>query len=85
MYEKESIFSTCYKLFRFIRDVSFQKLGAGIEIGWADAFNVPIIFIYKKGSKLSCSLNIVSNEFMEYKEGIDEILSELEFEINKIN
>lgn len=66
----------------FIADVSFQKLGTGIEIGYANAFNVPIIFIYKKGSKLSRSLNMVSDVFIEYDK-ISEILDELKNIINK--
>ena len=59
-----------------ICDVSSQKLGTGIEIGWADAFGVPIIFIYKTGSKLSRSLDIVSNKFIEYNR-VENILDEI--------
>lgn len=60
----------------FIADVSYQKLGIGMEIGYAHMQNVPIIFIYKQGSNLSRSLNMVSDKFIEY-EKIEDVLDEL--------
>ncbi len=49
-----------------IADVSIPSHGVGIEIGWADAFNVPVILISRKGSKLSSSLRFISKA-IEYE------------------
>ena len=67
-----------------IAEVSKPAIGLGIELCWADTYNVPIACIYKKGSKISSSLNVVSKKFAEYpntKElisGIEKILNEME-------
>ena len=52
----------------FIAEVSFPSTGMGIEIGWANAAGVPIVFVYKKGSKVSSSLKFVSDKFIEYND-----------------
>jgi hypothetical protein len=49
-----------------IAEVSFPSTGLGIELGWADLLNVPTIFIYKKGSKISGSLKVMKGKFIEY-------------------
>ena len=54
-----------------IAEVSFPATGLGIELGWADAFNKPIICVYKTGSKLSGSLNTISEMFIEYFDSMD--------------
>ena len=59
----KNVIKTCSAL---IAEVSYPSLGVGIEIGWADSFGIPIIFIFKKGSKISSSLKIISNKFIEY-------------------
>lgn len=50
-----------------IAEVSFASTGQGIELGWADIFNIPIICIYKEGSKYSSSLNKLTDKFIVYK------------------
>lgn len=65
----------------FVADVSFQKFGTGMEIGYASAFDVPIIFIYKRGSNLSRSLNLVSDNFIEY-DNIEDVLEKLKILFN---
>lgn len=50
-----------------VADVSKPSHGVGIEIGWADSFGVPIILIYKKGSKVSSSLKFISRNQIEYR------------------
>ncbi|OGF22993.1 hypothetical protein A2Y83_00585 [Candidatus Falkowbacteria bacterium RBG_13_39_14] len=59
-----------------IAEVSIPSHGVGIELGWANAYNVPIIFIYKKGSKISGSLKTLSDIFIEY-ENVNDILEEI--------
>ncbi len=60
-----------------IAEVSYPSTGLGIEIGWADFYNKQIIFIYKKGCKVSRSLKVISSNFIEY-ESTGELLDELE-------
>ncbi len=56
---------------------SRPKLGVGIEVGWANAFDVPIISLYQKGFKQSTSLNSMSRVILEY-ESPDDLISKLE-------
>lgn len=51
----------------FIAEVSMPATGLGIELGWAYDNNVPIVCIFKKGKKISDSLNSVTNNFYEYE------------------
>lgn len=66
-----------------IAEVSEPATGLGIELGWADTYNVPIVCIYKKGSKVSSSLKLVSKNFVEYSNskelisGIEQILNQM--------
>jgi hypothetical protein len=49
-----------------LAEVSFPATGSGIEIGWADAVNVPLLCVYKEGMKISGSLKFITNDFIEY-------------------
>ena len=49
-----------------IAEVSYPATGLGIELGWADAFGCPIVCIYKSGSKVSGSLKVITEDFIEY-------------------
>jgi hypothetical protein len=49
-----------------IAEVSYPTTGEGIEIGWADAFGVPIACVYQEGAKPSGSLRFVSEKFATY-------------------
>ena len=60
-----------------IAEISKSSSGVGIEIGWADSFGVPVIFIHKKGSKNSSSLRLISSKFIEYNK-IEDIQAPLE-------
>lgn len=62
----------------FIAEVSHKATGLGIELGWADLLNIPVICIYKKGCKPSSSLKVISNTFVEYKDE-DDLLKKLEY------
>lgn len=50
-----------------VADVSAPSLGAGIEMGWADAFGVPVIAMAEKGSHVSFSIDNVVSERFEYE------------------
>lgn len=67
-----------------IAEVSNSATGLGIELGWANAYELPIICVYKKDSKLSGSLKRISKYFVEYSDsnelifGIEKILKQIE-------
>jgi len=50
-----------------IAEVSHPSIGEGIELGWANKSNIPIICVYKEGKKISPALRTVSNVFLQYK------------------
>lgn len=66
-----------------IAEVSESATGLGIELGWADTYEVPIVCIYRKGSKVSGSLQVVSKHFVEYSNG-KELISGIEQILNQI-
>lgn len=55
----------------FIAEVSMPSTGLGIEIAWAKDSNTPIYFMYKKGSKISDCLTLMSKSFIEYTDEND--------------
>lgn len=55
----------------FIIDASLPSTGAGVELGWADAFNVPAIIIHEKGSAPSVALLHLTESFIEYDDPDD--------------
>lgn len=57
----------------FIAECSDSSTGQGIEIGWADSFNIPILCIYKTGSSISSSLKFITNNIISYN-SLDEFL-----------
>jgi nucleoside 2-deoxyribosyltransferase len=57
-----------------LAEVSYPATGQGIELGWADIYQIPIICIYKNQAKIAGSLKIISNTFMEYENTEDLIL-----------
>lgn len=54
-----------------VAEVSYPSTGQGIELGWANAAEIPIVCIFKAGSKLSSSLKTVSRDFIEYESASD--------------
>ena len=54
-----------------VADVSAPSLGAGIEMGWADAFGVPVVIMSEKGSKVSFSVDNVAAKRFEYENPAD--------------
>lgn len=60
-----------------LAEVSYPATGQGIELGWADIAEIPIICISKKDHKVAGSLKVISNNFLEYSDLAD-ILGEIE-------
>ncbi len=49
-----------------LAEVSYPSTGLGIELGWAEMLGIPVVCIYKTGSKISNALTKVSKTFLEY-------------------
>ena len=60
-----------------IAEVSYPSTGQGIELGWADALNIPVICFYRRGEKPSHSLKKMTDTMMEYKNP-DDLIVKLE-------
>ena len=60
-----------------IAEVSLPSIGLGIELGWADYSNIPILCVYEKGIKVGSSLKFITNNFMEY-ENTEDFITKLE-------
>jgi hypothetical protein len=63
-----------------VAEVSKASTGLGIELGWADLFEVPVICVYQEGSNPSGSLNAVARQIQVYS-GQEELISLLEDEL----
>lgn len=51
----------------FVAEVSHASTGLGIELGWADSFEIPIICICKSCAEPSSSIQAVTNEVERYE------------------
>ncbi len=49
-----------------IGEVSYPSTGQGIEFGWADMMNIPMLFLRKQGAKSSSALRYLKGEFVDY-------------------
>ncbi|MEK7613358.1 MAG: nucleoside 2-deoxyribosyltransferase [Patescibacteria group bacterium] len=59
-----------------VAEVSRPSLGTGIEMGWADAFGVPVIAMSEKGAHVSFSVDNVVTQRFEY-ENSEEMIAKL--------
>jgi len=65
-----------------IAEISYPATGLGIELGWADAFNVPIFCLYKTGCHVSNSAKLLTENFIEYMDSKD-MVEKIEEFINR--
>ena len=49
-----------------IAEVSYPATGQGIELAWANMFDIPVVCIYKEGVEISGSLSFITNKFLMY-------------------
>ena len=49
-----------------LAEVSYSSTGQGIELGWANIFEVPIIGIHKKSHTPSSSLSLILKKLVNY-------------------
>ncbi len=66
-----------------VAEVSFPSTGQGIELGWANMMNIPIICIHKSNASPSNSLKAVSKTIISY-ENIESIIPQLEIHISQL-
>ncbi len=59
-----------------IAEVSYPSTGLGIELGWANIYNTPIILIHKTGVTISSSAKSVATEIINYSSN-EELISKL--------
>jgi len=65
-----------------LAEVSLPATGQGIELGWADAYQVPLVCVYKKDAKIAGSLKVITDQFIEY-ENTSDLISKLKNYFNK--
>jgi hypothetical protein len=68
----------------FFAEVSYPSTGQGIEMGWADTFDVPIICFYRAGMKPTSSLEYVTEDIFEYNDH-DDMIRQLETKLADLN
>lgn len=66
-----------------LAEVSQPSTGQGIELGWADTSNKPIICFYRSGSKVSGALRFITDKRIEYKSSSD-MIEKLRVEIDHL-
>lgn len=59
-----------------IVEATYPSTGQGIELVWAYEAKIPIICVYKITTKISDSLRIVTDKFIEY-ENTEDLLRKL--------
>lgn len=63
-----------------LAEVSFSATGQGIELGWANAANIPIICFYKEGSVPAGSIKFIANKIFSYVNSED-LISQISISI----
>lgn len=64
-----------------IAEITSPATGQGIELGWANIYNIPIFSYYKKGSDASGSALAISTKKREYST-TEELLEQLTVDLN---
>lgn len=54
-----------------IAEVSEPSTGVGVELGWADLFDVPVLCIHREGADISGALSEVAEEIISYSSSND--------------
>jgi len=54
-----------------VAEGSRPSTGQGIELGWADDMNIPILFLRKEGAKSSSALKYLKGEYVDYANEAD--------------
>ncbi len=59
----------------FLAEVSYPSTGLGIELGWAEAFGVPVIAFYRVDKTPSQAIHIITDKVYSYSN--DDLISML--------
>lgn len=54
-----------------IAEVSHPSTGLGIELGWANANEIPIVAVYRSGSQPAPALGYLGGDIIEYEDEND--------------
>ncbi len=79
-FNSKEVISTCDLV---LAEVSYPAIGVGMELGWANIYEIPVICLYKEGKPLAGSLSVITKNFLEYKNAID-MVSKIDKELQKI-
>lgn len=66
-----------------LAEVSFPSTGQGIELGFANLLNIPVVCFYKKEAKISDSLKTITDTFIAYQ-NTDDLLQKLSVELTHV-
>ncbi len=66
----------------FVAEVSEASTGLGIELGWANLYNVPIVCFHQEETKPSSSLNVLTDTVESYKNK-DQLIKSMNISIKK--
>ena len=67
-----------------VAEVSANSIACGIEIGWADSLDIPIIFIHKSDIEPSKFLPLLSTNIISYV-GSEDLVDSLKKMIGKLS
>ncbi len=54
-----------------LAEVSFPSTGQGIELGWAECLNIPILCMYRTSAELQVALKFIASDFIPYTNEYD--------------
>ncbi len=66
-----------------IAEVSMPSTGVGIELGWANLFQVKILAIHKKGTKVPESVKLIAKQVLSYSNSQD-LATKIATEIHRL-
>lgn len=66
-----------------LAEVSFPSTGQGIELGFANLLNIPVVCFYKKDAKISGSLKTITHTFIAYQ-NTDDLLQKLSVQLQSL-
>lgn len=60
-----------------VAEVSYPSTGLGIELGWADIYNIPILFLCREDKRPSGAISVLNGKMEKYNDPsqIPEIVS----------
>ncbi|MDY6770045.1 MAG: hypothetical protein SVU88_03660 [Candidatus Nanohaloarchaea archaeon] len=67
----------------FVADVSEASTGLGIELGWANLYDIPIIAIHRIESDISQSISEVADEITAY-DGDEEMVKSISVSLARL-